>query len=515
MELPCDLAQMNAQQLRDLTASLIHTVNQQSELLKSRQLKIDQLTHEMATLKRWRFARRSEQIDAVQWSLLDESVDADLEAIELELEALRSAPDLPPPPKETPRRMALPAGLPRVEFQHEPENTQCTCGCALERFGEDVSEKLDYTPGVFQVHRHVRGKWVCRRCEKLIQAPVPPQVIDKGIPTAALLAYILVAKYADHQPLYRLEGIFERSGVALARSTLAQWVGTCGVRLEPLALALKAALLARDVLHADETPVPMLKPGLGRTHRAYLWSYGSTQFDPLAAVVYDFADGRSGKHAQTFLNGWSGKLVCDDYSGYKALFERDVIEVGCLAHARRKFHELHENHRSQIAADALVFFGALYDVETRAREQKLDAIGRQRLRQLLGRPIADSLHQWLILHRQKVPDGSATAKAIDYSLNRWEALTRYLDDGDLPIDNNWLENRIRPVTLGRSNWLFAGSLRAGRRAAVIMSLIQSAKLNGHDPYRYLKDVLERLPTHPASRIDELLPHNWHSIADRK
>ena len=203
MEMPCDLGQMSAEQLRDLTASLIHTVNQQAELLKSRQLKIDQLTHEMATLKRWRFARRSEQIDAVQRSLLDESIDADLEAIELELEALRSAPDLPAPPKETPRRVALPAGLPRVEFQHEPEHTQCSCGCALERFGEDVSEKLDYTPGVFQVHRHVHGKWVCRRCEKLVQAPVPPQVIDKGIPTAALLAYILVAKFADHQPLYR------------------------------------------------------------------------------------------------------------------------------------------------------------------------------------------------------------------------------------------------------------------------------------------------------------------------
>ena len=196
MELPCDLDQMNAQQLRDLTASLIQTVNQQTELLKSRQLKIDQLTHEMATLKRWRFARRSEQIDAVQRSLLEESIDEDLQAIELELEALRSAPEVAQPPKDKPRRVMLPAGLPRVEFQHEPEHTQCTCGCALERFGEDVSEKLDYLPGLFQVHRHVRGKWVCRRCEKLIQAPVPPQVIDKGIPTAGLLAHILVAKYA-------------------------------------------------------------------------------------------------------------------------------------------------------------------------------------------------------------------------------------------------------------------------------------------------------------------------------
>jgi hypothetical protein len=196
MELPCDLAQMNADQLRDLTASLIHTVNQQAQQLQFRQLKIEQLTHEMATLKRWRFARRSEQMDAVQRSLLEESIDEDLEAIELELKELQSSPKAAQPPKDKPRRVALPAGLPRVEFRHEPEQTVCSCGCALERFDQDVSEKLDYIPGVFQVHRHVRGKWVCRRCEKLIQAPVPAQVIDKGIPTAGLLAHVLVAKYA-------------------------------------------------------------------------------------------------------------------------------------------------------------------------------------------------------------------------------------------------------------------------------------------------------------------------------
>ena len=269
-----------------------------------------------------------------------------------------------------------------------------------------------------------------------------------------------------------------------------------------------AALRIRAVLHADETPVLMRKPGLGRTHPAYLWSYGTTQFDELPLVVYDFTESRSGHHARAFLSGWSGKLVCDDFSGYKALFGRGVIEIGCMAHARRKFHELHENQRSEIAAEALVFYGLLYDIESEAREQRLDAIGRQRLRQEHARPVADHLREWLIRQRAKVPDGSATAKAIKYSLGRWQALTRYIDDGDLPIDNNWLENRIRPVALGRSNWLFAGSLRAGQRAAVIMSLIQSAKLNSHDPYRYLKDVLERLPTQPASRIDELLPHRW-------
>src|ERR1700735_5083545 len=241
MELPPDMAQMNAQELRDLTAALFAKLqqrenelserdaklSQRDEELKYKQLKIDQLTHEMAVLKRWRFAKRSEQLDAVQRSLLEESIDADLEAIDHEIQALRQSASKP---KEQPRRVALPANLPRREVRHEPDNLQCSCGCALERIGEDISEKLDYLPGVFQVERHVRGKWVCRQCEKLIQAPVPPQVIDKGIPTAALLAHILVAKYADHQPLYRLEGIFERSGVALARSSLAQWVGSCGVQ---------------------------------------------------------------------------------------------------------------------------------------------------------------------------------------------------------------------------------------------------------------------------------------------
>jgi transposase len=528
MDLPRDVAQLNTQELRDLTTSLIAQLSAKNEQLskkdeqltakdeelKFKQLKIDQLTHEMAILKRWRFGRRSEQLDPDQRSLLEESIDEDLEAISLELEALRGKRKPEERPKDKPRRTALPSHLPRREIRHEPEKTVCSCGCQLERIGEDVSEKLDYTPGTFQVERHVRGKWVCRSCETLIQAPVPPQVIDKGIPTAGLLAHVLVSKFADHTPLYRLEGILERAEVRIPRSTLGQWSGACGVELSPLAQAMKAALLSRSVLHADETPVPMLEPGLGHTHKAYLWSYGTTQFDPLPLVVYDFAESRSGHHARAFLGSWSGKLVCDDFSGYKALFERGVIEIGCMAHARRKFEELHQNQRSEIAAEALLYYGLLYDVETEAREQKLDAIGRQRLRAEHAQPVAERLQKWLILHRSKVPDGSATAKAIEYSLGRWEALIRYIKDGDLPIDNNWLENRIRPVALGRANWLFAGSLRAGQRAAVIMSLIQSAKLNGHDPYRYLKDVLERLPTQAAGGIGELLPHRWRPMSQR-
>jgi transposase len=527
MELPRQWAQMNAEELRDLSATLLSKLTEREaqlserdaqitardaqlatrdEELKRKQLKIDQLTHEMAILKRWRYGRHSEQLDAVQRSLLEESIDADLEAISLEIRALKDEPASKP--KSPPRRVALPSAFPRREIRHEPEQRQCSCGCSLERIGEDVSEKLDYIPGVFEVERHIRGKWVCRRCERLIQAPVPPQIIDKGIPTAALLAQVLIAKYLDHLPLYRQEAIFGRAGLAIPRSTLAQWVGACGIALQPLVEALRAQLLTRAVLHADETPVPMLKPGLGRTHKAYLWNYSSSEYDQVLAVVYDFTDSRSGQHAREFLGSWSGKLVCDDYSGYKALFERGVIEIGCTAHARRKWHDLYANHHSDIAEEALRLYAKLYDVERDAREQKLDAAGRRQLRQQRSKPIIQTLREWLTRQRGQVPDGSATAKAADYSLGRWAALIRYLDDGDLPIDNNHVENRIRPVALGRSNWLFAGSLRAGQRAAAVMSVIQSAKLNGHDPYLYLKDVLERLPTQPASRIEELLPHRW-------
>src|ERR1700744_221371 len=513
MESPREWSSMNAEELRDLAAALATRVAEQAavisrheaqrtadraklasrdEELRHKQLRIDQLTHEMATLKRWRYGRHSEQLDTLQRSLLDERIDADLQAISLELEALQSEPSREP--KAKPRRVALPAAFPRREIRHEPDATQCSCGCALERIGEDVSEKLDYTPGVFQVEQHVRGKWVCRRCEMLTQAPVAPHIIDKGIPTTGLLAQVLIAKYLDHAPLYRQESIFERAGLAIPRATLAQWVGACGVKLQPLVDAMKALLLARPVLHADETPVPMLRPGLGRTHRAYLWSYSSSDYDELQTVIYDFTEGRGGVHARDFLGNWSGKLVCDDYSGYKALFDRGVIEAGCMAHARRKLHDLYANHRSEIAEEGLRYFAALYEIEREARELKLDADGRRLLRQQRSKPIAETLRQWLTRQRNQVPDGSATAKAIDYSLGRWAALIRFLEDGDLPIDNNHLENRIRPEALRRSNWLFAGSLRADQRAANIMSLIQSAKLNSHDPYRYLQEILQRLPT---------------------
>ena len=523
------LDRLDAQQLREVVQSLIGKLStQQAEISRRdeaiarrereiafKQITIDKLTHEMAVLKRLKFAAKSEGFNAQQKSLLEETIDADLQALAEEIERLTPASQ-DKRECQQPKRQVLPAHLPRREVRHEPESTTCVCGCQLQCIGQDVAEKLDYQPGVFTVERHVRGKWVCKQCQTLIQAPVAPHIIDKGIPTSGLLAQVLVAKYADHLPLYRQENIFARAGLAIPRSTLAAWVGACGVQLQPLVDALKAELLTHSVLHADETPVAMLDPGAGKTHRAYLWSYCTSSYSALRAVVFDFAKTRGGQHVREFLGlpgqeRWRGKLVCDDFSGYKACFELGVTEVGCLAHARRKFHELWVNHASPIGEQALKFFGQLYEVEREVREIEADA--RKRIRQDRSRKLADALHQWLIAQRHKVPEGSATARAIDYSLKRWRALTRFIDDGDLPADNNWVENQIRPIAIGRNNWLFAGSLRAGQRAAAIMSLVHSARLNGHEPHAYLKDVLERLPTQPASCVGELLPHRWKPTTD--
>lgn len=496
---------LNAEQLRTLALQLTQRVESLDKEVHYRKTVNEQLSHEIALLKRHKFAKRSEQLSPDQGSLLEEWVDADIAAIEAELEALQPAP-APSEARQKPKRAPLPPQFPRTLIHHEPDNTQCKCGCALKRIGEDVSEKLDYTPGVFTIERHIRGKWVCDQCETLIQAPVPAHVIDKGIPTAGLLAHVMVAKFADHLPLYRQEKIFARAGLGIPRSTLAQWVGTCGVRLQPLVDALRDAVLEHGVIHADETPVQMLTPGAKKTHRAYVWAYATSQFSDLSAVVYDFSPSRAGEHARNFLHGWSGKLVCDDFGGYKASFELGVTEIGCMAHARRKFFDLHVTNKSQIAEKALHYIAILYEIEREVRDLEPDL--RRLIRHEKAAPVIDALHAWMIGQRQLVPEGSAIAKALDYSLKRWTALARYLEDGAVPIDNNWIENQIRPWALGRSNWLFAGSLRSGKRAAAIMSLIQSARLNGHDPYAYLKDVLTRLPTQRASEIAELLPHRW-------
>ncbi len=431
---PQSLENLNADQLREMVTRLMTQLRHQGAL-------VEKLTHENALLKRMKFAAQSERFNTEQKSLLEDEIEADLAAVASEIDALQQeAAATTPQEKKQPKRLRLPANLPRREIRHEPKSSTCRCACQMKRIGEDVAEKLDYVPGMFSVERHVHGKWACAQCEAIVQAPVAAHVIDKGIPTTGLLAQVLVAKYADHQPLYRQDAIFGRAGLAIPRSPLAHWVGTCGVRLQPLVDALKAQMLQYRVLHADETPVQMLKPGNGKTHRAYIWAYAPGAFEDMKAVVYDFCESRAGDHARAFLGDWRGSLTCDDFSGYKALIASGVTEVGCLAHARRKFFDLHAANKSQIAEFALQQFAKVYDIE---REVKaLSADERKAMRQRHTQPVLDALRHWMLLLRQKVPEGSATAKALDYSLRRWVALTRFVDDGQLPIDNNWCCSKI-------------------------------------------------------------------------
>jgi hypothetical protein len=359
-------------------------------------------------------------------------------------------------------------------------------------------------PARFFVHRHIRPQYACRRCETVSAAPIPPAVIDGGLAAVGLYVWVIIGKYLDHLPLYRLEQIAQRQEVALSRSTLAEWVGRIGVALQPLADRLALWLRRRSVLHADETPVRQLDPGAGKTKRAYLWAYRSNglQTGP-PIVVFDYQTSRAGAHAREFLRGWQGHLMVDDYGGYKALFAAGIVELGCLAHARRKFFELNAAYANPIAQEALERIGALYAIEVEGRDLTIEA--RTQLRQAQAQPRLAALHEWLIKTRLSVADGSATASAIDYSLKRWPALCRYASAGHLPIDNNPVENDIRPVALGKKNWLFTGSERAGKRAAAIQSLLYTAKLNGLDPAAWLRETLEKLPTCPNSQIDSLLP----------
>ena len=487
-------------------------LDRQGQAIKFKDAKIERITFELARLKAWRFGAKTEAMNAEQRQMFEETLAEDQASLEAQLQALQG--ELAQPSASTaghikrkPRRQALPEHLRRVEHRHEPENTTCECGEAMVRIGEDVSEKLDIVPAEFFVHRHVRGKWACKCCQRLVQEPVEPQIIDKGMPAPGLLAHTMVSRFVDHMPYYRQEQINARSGVHTPRATLASWAGQTGAGLEPLFDAHKAFVFGSRVLHADETPVAMLDPGAGKTKRAYLWAYARGGFEPQPGVAYDFCISRAARHPVAFLKGWSGTLVCDDYVAYDSVLKlENRIEAGCTAHSRRKFDELIKANQSPVAAQAVQRIAALYRIEREAKE--LSPEDRLAVRQDRTKPLCKEMHVWLQLERQRVPDGSAIAGAIDYSLNRWGALTRFLQDGDVPIDNNHCENLMRPWAMGRKAWLFAGSELAGQRAAIIMSLLQSAKLNGHDPRAYLKDVLARLPTHLNSRINELLPHRW-------
>ena len=489
--------------------------------IKFKDAKLERITFELARLKAWKFGAKTERMNAEQRQMFDETAAEDEASLEAQLQALQGAAEPSPPPaaaqpKRKPRRQPLPEHLRRVEHRHEPEDTTCptpACGQAMVRIGEDVSERLDIVPAEFFVQRHVRGKWACKCCQVLVQEPVEPQIIDKGLPTSGLLAHTLVSRFVDHLPYYRQEQINARAGVHTPRSTLAAWSGAAGASLQPLYDAHRAFVLGAQVLHADETPVRMLDPGAGKTTKAYVWAYARGEHDPVPGVIYDFCAGRGAKYPMAFLDGWAGTITCDDYKGYDALFREGRIEAGCLAHARRKFDELAKANASPVATQALQRIAGLYRIEHEARA--MTAPDRLKSRQLRARPLWDELQVWMKLERTRVADGSGIAAALDYSLNRWAALGRFLHDGEVSIDNNHVERLMRPWAMGRKAWLFCGSELAGQRAAMVMSLVQSAKLSAHDPWAYLKYVLERLLAHPNHRIDELLPHRWGQTAAGK
>jgi transposase len=477
------------------------------ETIRNRDIHIDALTHEIARLRRVQFAARSEVMSPEQRALFDESTEADLAAAEAELAALAAADSdiAARAARAVPKRRPLPPELPRVTTVHEPDCSGCErCGGALVKVGEHIRERLACKPIEFFVRREVFPQYACRPCDRIVAQPVPPAILDRSQAAPSLLAQVAIAKYLDHLPLYRQEAIYARSGVALSRSTLAEWIGAVGVALQPVVDAVRRELLACPVLHADETPVAELDPGRGQTKRAYVFAYRSTGPQPL--VVFDYCASRSGRHAARFLGDWRGALMVDDFAGYKALFADGVTELACMAHARRKFVDLEKASGSEIAAEAVRRIALLYRIERAAEDFDPDA--RHAHRQQYAAPAARELHDWLRETYPKVMGSSGTARAIEYSLRRWKALTRYLEDGRYPIDNNPVENAIRPIALGRKNWLHVGSEPAGRRACAIMSLLATAKANGHEPHAWLSDVLERLPTTKDRDVGSLLPHRW-------
>ncbi len=505
-----------------------------------RDAKLEKVHFELARLKRWKFGARNEAMNAEQRAMFQETLLEDEASLQAQLAALQTqanaakadVPTTPKAPPRKPRRQALAEHLRRVEHHHEPADTACPtpgCGLPMTRVGEDVSEKLDIVPAEFFVHRHIYGKWACRCCERLVQEPAHPQIIDGGIPASGLVAHTLISRFADHLPYYRLEAINARAGVHTPRSTLAAWAGQAGAALEPLYEAHKCFVLGAAVLHVDETPLALLDPGAGKTKKAYVWGYARGEFDAQQGVIYEFTAGRGGQYPLAFLGGpgepglqrqtdppWRGTLLCDEYAGYGPVLDQRLFPdrrgAGCLAHARRKFEEIAKAGNSLVAKAVIERLAAIYHVEWQLRG--MDAATRQKARQQLNAPLFNALHAWLQLQRRQVPDGGAIAGAIAYSLNHWAGLTAHLDDGAVPIDNNFMERQLKPWQMGRKAWLFIGSELAGQRAAMVMSLVQSAKLNGHDPWAYLRDALARLPMHLNSRIDELLPHRWRPDGQR-
>lgn len=493
----------------DITTLRALALQQHAELI-SRDIEIDNLKLLVLKLKRMQFGQKSERLDR------------QIAQLELCLEELEAAPAAAPSPAtafaahpeavaDKPARRPLPESLPRITRTHAPKQETCPdCNGKLRPLGEDVSEMLEYVPAHFEVIRLVRPKLSCAVCERIVQAPAPSRPIDRGLAGPGLLAHVLVSKYADHLPLYRQSAIYEREGIELDRSTLAGWVGGVTATLDPLVEQLRRYVMSAGKVHGDDTPVPVLAPGHGRTKTGRLWTYVRDDrpagLDAVPAVWFAYSPDRKGEHPEAHLSGFRGFLQADGYAGFNRIYEKGVIqEAACWAHVRRKFFDLQQAHASPMATEAVARIGQLYGIESEIRGRS--PAERREVRQARARPLLDSLKQWLEGSLAKLSKKSEAAAAIRYALGRWSALTRYCDDGSLENDNNAAERALRAVALGRKNYLFAGSDAGGERAAAIYSLIGSAKLNGLDPEAYLRDVLTRIADHPISRIAELLPWN--------
>ena len=484
----------------ELTAALAENQALKAEV-GSLKANLEAVQFQLAQLQRMIFGHRREQlnIDAHTGLLFEVAPPPAPESIKREVAVT---------PKKKPVREKLPAHLPRevtlVDLPEEQKPCPC-CGGERHVIGEIISEKLDYVPATLKVLEARRPKYACRPCAgEVAVAPLPPSPIEQGMATPGLLAHVLVSKFADHLPLNRQEAIFRRHGIELPRSTLCDWVMGCADLLAPLYDHLVVQVLQGDILHSDDTIIPLQDKGA--TVKARAWSY----LNPLSNLVaYEFTESRAGKHPQAFLAKWQGYLVADAYAGYDRLFDNPaLLEVGCMAHCRRKFFEVAKTAKTPgLAHEGVARIAEFFHLDN--AWQDLDPEERRQRRLAELRPKFDAFHQWMAAHLPTLLPRSPLAQAMGYAVNHWGAFTRFFDDGRLPLTNNAAERTMRPIAVGRGNWLFAGSVRGGRAAAVILSFVESAKLHGLNPFHYLRDVLTRLPSAHNADLDSLLPNFWH------